>query len=390
MPFRKTIFWTHLCIGLAAGLVVGLMALTGVLLTYELQISNWANRGYWQAPPAADSQRLPVSQLLAAVAQDKSTPTGITFQNDPAAPAAVAFGRGRTVYVNPYTAAVLGEGSPRVRSFFRTVTDLHRWLALSGEWRTTGRAITGACNLAFLFLVISGFYLWWPRKWSVNALKSILLFQPRLRGKARDWNWHHVIGFWCWGPLLIIVASGVVISYPWAGNLLHRIAGETPPASPTGGRPQPAEAKPGRMDPSIKMAGVDQALRVAQQHSEGWRSVSLMMPQSAESPLVFTLDHGTGRQPQKRSQLTLSRGGDVIRWEPFASQSMGRRLRALARFGHTGEAAGILGQSIAGLASAGTLVLVWTGFALSWRRLIPTRRRAMTEISADVRPLQPV
>jgi uncharacterized iron-regulated membrane protein len=177
---------------------------------------------------------------------------------------------------------------------------------------------------------------------------------------------------------------------PVAGNLLHRIAGETPPASPTGGRPQPAEAKPGRMDPSIKMAGVDQALRVAQQHSEGWRSVSLMMPQSAESPLVFTLDHGTGRQPQKRSQLTLSRGGDVIRWEPFASQSMGRRLRALARFGHTGEAAGILGQSIAGLASAGTLVLVWTGFALSWRRLIPTRRRAMTEISADVRPLQPV
>jgi len=96
---------------------------------------------------------------------------------------------------------------------------------------------------------------------------------------------------------------------------------------------------------------------------------------------VFTLDHGTGRQPQKRSQLTLSLTGEVVRWEPFASQSMGRKLRALARFGHTGEAAGIMGQSIAGLASAGTAILVWTGFALSWRRFFPGRRRATIDSS---------
>ena len=389
MSLRKIIFWAHLCTGLAAGIVIGLMALTGVLLTYELQISNWANSGYWQSPPASDSPRLPIASLLAAVKHDKSAPTNIAFQNDPAAPVAVSFGRGRTVYINPYTATVHGEGSPRVRAFFRGVTDLHRWLALSGEWRTTGRAITGACNLAFLFLVISGFYLWWPRRWSWNAIRSISLFQLRLCGKARDWNWHHVIGFWCWAPLLIIVASGVVISYPWAGNLIYRAVGETPPNSPTGARPQVSRTQEKRPDFSLTMNGADQGLLAAQQYSDNWRSVSLTLPQSAESPLVFTLDHGNGRQPQKRSQLSINRAGEVIRYEPFASQSLGRRLRALARFGHTGEAAGIMGQSIAGLASAGTVVLVWTGFALSWRRLVPTRRRSTAEPSNASQSLQP-
>jgi hypothetical protein len=38
------------------------------------------------------------------------------------------------------------------------------------------------------------------------------------------------------------------------------------------------------------------------------------------------------------------------------------------RFAHTGEVAGIVGQTVAGLASAGGALLVWTGLALAWRR----------------------
>ena len=37
------------------------------------------------------------------------------------------------LYVNPYTAEVMGNGSPAVRRFFRLVTDWHRKLALAGE-----------------------------------------------------------------------------------------------------------------------------------------------------------------------------------------------------------------------------------------------------------------
>ena len=65
-------------------------------------------------------------------------------------------------------------------------------------------------------------------------------------------------------------------------------------------------------------------------------------------------------------------------WEPFASQSLGRRLRSWGRWVHTGEAGGLLGQTLAGLASAGAAVLVWTGCALAWRRLVPRRRERRT------------
>jgi hypothetical protein len=40
------------------------------------------------------------------------------------------------------------------------------------------------------------------------------------------------------------------------------------------------------------------------------------------------------------------------------------------RFVRTGEYYGVWGQTIAGIASAGALILLWTGFALAIRRFI--------------------
>ncbi len=41
---RSTIFWIHLVCGVAAGLVVLMMSVTGVILTYERQVGAWADR----------------------------------------------------------------------------------------------------------------------------------------------------------------------------------------------------------------------------------------------------------------------------------------------------------------------------------------------------------
>jgi biopolymer transport protein ExbB len=62
-------------------------------------------------------------------------------------------------------------------------------------------AVTGACNLAFFWLAITGVYLWWPPSWHWRALNHSFLFNPHLRGKARDWNWHNV------HRLLVILGS---------------------------------------------------------------------------------------------------------------------------------------------------------------------------------------
>src|SRR5262249_41557390 len=99
------------------------------------------------------------------------------------------------------------------------------------------------------------------------------------------------------------------------------------------------------------------------------------LPNSAQAPLAFSIDTGNGGQPQKRAMLTFNRKNGEVQWETFATNNLGRQLRILARFGHTGEAAGILGQAIAFLASAAAVVLVYTGIFLAARRLHRWRSR---------------
>jgi uncharacterized iron-regulated membrane protein len=288
----------------------------------------------------------------------------------------------------------LGEGAKGVRGFFRVVTDWHRWLGASGANRATARAITGACNLGFLFIVASGIYLWWPRKRNWEQFKSVLWFKRGLPGKARDFNWHNVIGFWSFAPLFIVVLSATVISFTWASNLAYRIVGDTPPAPQRapGGPPQGnAGAQRGgaeRNSAETTLAGLNQLWARAEQQTSGWRSISLRLPNSADAPATFTIDHGDGGQPQKRAQLTLDRKtGEVVRWEPFSSFTKGRQLRSILRFAHTGEALGVVGQTIAGLVSLGACFLMWTGLALAWRRFRAWRARQAVAPIPTAEPL---
>ncbi|HET7231283.1 MAG TPA: PepSY-associated TM helix domain-containing protein, partial [Longimicrobium sp.] len=229
--FRKVLFWIHLVVGVTAGAAVLLMSVTGVLLTYQRQMVAWADMRAHEVSPPAGGARLPAGQLIARAREaEGGVPTTLTVRRNPRAPAEVAYGREKTVFVNPYTGQVLGHGSAGIRRFFAVVTDWHRWLGRSGESRAWGKGIMDAANLGFLFLVLSGFYLWWPRRWTKRAFRNVLWYRRGLRPKARDFNWHNVTGIWGVIPLVVVVASGVVISYPWASNAVYRIYGEKPPA----------------------------------------------------------------------------------------------------------------------------------------------------------------
>ena len=374
MKLRKIVFWMHLTAGLIAGSVVLVMSVTGVLLAFERQLTDWAERDLRAAPPGPAASRLSTSALIARLraAEPDAMPSGLTLRSDPAAPATINLGRERAVFVNPYTGAVLGEGSKRARDFFRTVTNVHRWLGTSEENRAIGRAITGACNLAFLFLVTSGFYLWWPRRGTKNAGRVIVFPKNNLRGKARYFSWHNATGFWCAPVLLLIVLSGVLMSYTWATNLLYRVTGTEPPPARTAAARRPAPTK----EISFIPDEIDRFWTIAEQRVPDWKTINLRFETSASAPLIFSIEQGQRGRPDLRSQLTLdAKTGEVVRWEPFASFNLGRRLRAWARFSHTGEAGGVLGQTVAAIASTGAALLVCTGFALAWRRLRERKRR---------------
>ncbi len=368
---RSLLFWAHLATGVAAGLLVLVMSTTGVLLAYERQIVAWVED--YVVEPASGAARLGVDALLerARVASGE-TPSAVTLSADRNAPAVVAIGRERNVFLDPYSGAVLGEGSPGLRRFFRTVTDWHRWLGAQAAHRDTARAFTGAANLGFLFLVTSGFFLWWPRQWSRQHLRPVAWFQGGLEGRARDFNWHNVLGLWSALPLFFIVSTGVVMSYPWANDLLYRLAGSTPPPRSTGPR---ASTGP----PNRSFEGLDALLAKAGEQAPGWRTLTLRVPSGPDGPVSVSADRSHRGRPDLRVQVTLQpTTGEIAKLETFSGYDLGRRLRTWARWIHTGEAGGVAGQALAGTASAGATVLVWTGLALAWRRFFGRAEATVT------------
>jgi uncharacterized iron-regulated membrane protein len=376
--FRSILFWMHLVAGALTGVVVLIMAVTGVALTYEKQLVEWADRRAWTPPSAAGAIQLSPELLIAQVTTERpdAQVVAVTMRARHASPATVTLIGNKALLVDPFSGHVIGEPPAALRTFFRTMTSWHRYLARDGAARATGRSITGAANLAFLFLVLSGLYLWLPRLWTWIQFKNVLWFRSRLPAKARDFNWHHVIGVWTAVPLMIVVAGAVPISYPWASDLVYRMAGDTPPSRPAA-TTQPRSND--QADVVYVSSGVDAAWGAAQAAVPGWRTMTTRLATSDRAPVVISVDPGYAGQPQHRTTFTFERvTGAIKKAEDFNSLSAGRQARSWLRFAHTGEIYGLAGQTVAGLASLGAVVLVYTGLALACRRLIAfiNRRRA--------------
>ena len=365
---RKIIFWTHLIVAVVVSVVILMLSVTGVLLTYDRQLTDWAHRQYHASARSSQTTPLSIDELLERVAGGESeiALSAITLRPDPRKPAALNVGRGDYLYASRYTGALLNDGDSPMRHFLRSTMYWHRWFALQGSDRDFGRAITGAANFGFFLLLVSGCYLLWPRTWTFQSVRSIIIFRSDLKERARDLNWHNVVGFWLFVPLLIIVTSGLVISYGWAGDLVYRAVGEAPPVS--------ISVRDVRTNVQTKHASITpcsyQTLveRVAETVPD-WKSITLTVPETNDAPVVFTVDRSNGGQPSKRLELTFARLDCVAHvMGGYPTYSRGQKLRSWLRYAHTGEVYGFAGQTIAGVASLGGVVLVWTGLAMAWRR----------------------
>ncbi len=364
--FRIVLFWSHLVCGIATGIVVLIMSATGVALTYEKQIVRWAD-GFDARAACAGSERLGVEELVArSTAEKGQSPTAVLFRSDPSQPIRVSFGR-ESVEVNPCTGISMGEGATGMRDFMRTMIVWHRWLGQEGEGRAVGKAITGASNLAFLFILVSGVYLWWPKAWRWKYLKPIVLFQGGIRGRARDFNWHNVFGFWCVIPLILIVGTATFFSYSWTTDLLYAVTGEERPARRGGsGGDGPV---PEQSESDVSLASLDSLWLQATRPTPDWQRITMRLPENRTEPVSFTVDRGNGFRPDLRSTLVLDRvTGKVIRETTYSDNSPARNARIWIRWLHTGEAGGLIGQTLAGIVSLAACFLVYTGWMLSWRR----------------------
>lgn len=392
--FRRILFWTHLASGVSAGLLILLMSVTGVLLAYEHQIVAGAEKRNHATAPAG-TQRLPMDELAQAAraAAGDAPRVSLVVSSENAAPVAVSTGRETVALLNPFTGASVDDASAGPRDFFRTVENWHRWMG--GDPRSTRANLLDHANLLFLFITLSGIYLWLPAVWRWRTVRGLLLFQRRyINAKVRDFNWHHVFGAWMLVPLFIIALSGVVMSFPWANNAVYAAFGEQPPqrGGPPGGPPAgpggngaPGQAQRPRGEnsgvgvdagtaQSTTRASLQQLFDAATAQVPDWQRVTL--PLAARGPRVdvaVELKSGERRAP-RRTVVMNAIDGSVIEVQganaPAVQSSAGQNARIWFRFAHTGEQYGITGQSIAALASLAACFLVYTGLALAWRRLI--------------------
>ncbi|WP_208025658.1 PepSY-associated TM helix domain-containing protein [Niastella caeni] len=211
----------HLWLGLATGLVVLIVAGTGILLVFEDELDEWANHDFYFVPVPQNAQRLPVDSLYhGAAAYNPALRISRIYIETKAPDRSIVFraqkGKGQTwnIAVNPYTGKVI-EGVNYNKSFFGVVLNLHRHLCMNDA----GKAITGTSCLIFVIMIITGLVLWWPKRWQMLKQRTRIAWSSKW--KRLNWDLHAVGGFYVHIVLFAIAITGLTWSYSWFNNAIY-------------------------------------------------------------------------------------------------------------------------------------------------------------------------
>ena len=447
IALRRVVFWLHLTAGAGAGAVVLVMAATGVVLALEETVAglaldrhrvdvgaglddgagldfdagadvgaggdDGARSGGTDDEGRVGQGRLTVAELIEAAMAAPGAGAAVTslrYRADPGAPVRAEWGRDRYAEMHPFTGEVLAVGPGRREAFFEAMHDWHRWLNVSDASVRRGRAVTGAANVAFLFLLLTGPLLWLPWPPSRRALGRALRPGARVLRAAPALTVHQLTGIGSVGLMGVLAVTAMATSYPAAGDRMAGLAGRVVPAGPSGEalRALPVEgggAEPAAGgDPALTGGGVaadeadasggaavlgggagpDRALRAAQAAVPGWRTVVLAVPRprpggeaggggagsgAIGAPVEVEVQQGRAGQPHRTHRLVVAAAtGAVLEWESFADASPGRRGQEFLRYAHTGEYWGPAGRAVAGAAALGAAVVAWTGLWLALKR----------------------
>lgn len=371
--WRKLFLTLHLWLGLASGLIVVLLCLSGTLLAVQAPIEAWVNRDVLQVQ--AEGQRQPLETLVPQVVAGAKQPfTALVVM--PGEKDALQFMQGRKItYVNPYSGEILGGFNPAVSEAFRWVFRLHRWLLLETP---IGRPITGAATVIFLFVLISGLVIWVPKR--LSGLKRALTMRSKVNWKGRNYDLHVVLGFYSLVPLAIMGASALFWSYnPAFKQVVY---------ATLDGRPAPVEQREqaptgqgrGRGEaPPISDLPYARLMEQTQQAYPYRGPVRIAFPKSAASPVEVAKTHA----PHAFSLPYVDRlhldpaTAAVVKREPFAEKSRAEKLLSLIKHIHVGTVYGGLSLTLYVLACLVGTTLPITGF-IHWLTKQKARRPRMS------------
>jgi uncharacterized iron-regulated membrane protein len=264
--FWRTVWRTHFYAGMFVIPFMVLLAITGTLILYDEPINDITDHHLTHVA-VGDAPALPLDdQVAAAQAAHPDLPVGgVTPPEGADRSTIVALDTGeespRQVFVDPYSGDVLGS-----KVYRDDVPGLAR--ALHGrvlfDWKVPVPTLAGLLGDEPAFtdidvgdllielaaswgvvLVISGAYLWWPRKREAGKA----LFRPRLakKGRARWRDLHAVPGAFLALILLFLVVTGLPWSGFWGGNYNH-IANELSANTNAPEGPVSADVRTGDVD----------------------------------------------------------------------------------------------------------------------------------------------
>ena len=218
--FSKINAWLHLWFGLASGIVVVIMGITGCILVFEHEIKGLTSP--WLNVEAQSPEKvLPPSQIYALVR--KSLPEkeihGLWY-NGLDKTIKVDVESDSLIYVNPYNGKITGMVDHE--DFFHEIDEGHRYLWLGKE---IGTAITSWATFIFFFLLISGLILWFPKKWNKTTINSSFKIKWNAKFKRLNYDLHNVMGFYTLILALLISLTGLIMTFHWVRESTYWITG---------------------------------------------------------------------------------------------------------------------------------------------------------------------
>ena len=214
---RRILFQIHLWTGIAIGLYVVVISISGSAIIYSRDLGRRDARRT-VVVVASGRARMPVEELQQNVAQAYPTFEILSVIEPEQAdqPDAIILQHRKTRIerlFDPYTGVDLGDPRSRTDRIFSWLADLHDNL-LSG---LTGRTLNGIGAFLIMLLALTGSFVWWS---GIKNWRRSLTVNWRAHFARISWDLHSALGFWCFFFILLWGISGIYFSFPQLFNAL--------------------------------------------------------------------------------------------------------------------------------------------------------------------------
>jgi uncharacterized iron-regulated membrane protein len=337
-----------------AGAFMVILGITGSVIAFEPELDRLLHPHLSRVKPGGTT--LSLVQIGEAVSKKYSGEPVVAYlpSSSSDVPTEVILSSG-VVSVNQYTGEVLG-----LRTRGQTILGFMRALHVRLATGDIGRNILRWSTVLMLISLASGLYLWWPRK--------------RIRIRGPWWSrlfWsdqHNSFGIFCFLPLLLLTATGIVIGFEdEVSSLLDKMHGKNPVhSSQTPRRPEPSQA-------STELTP-DQAVAIASAQLPGALPYRLQMPRYG-GLYVVSLAYSDNRIAAERNSISLDpRNGRIVAMNLSANLTPRERFMATNEAIHTGNVFGMPTRIIVALASILLPLQVVSGLLIWIRRTNILRR----------------